>query len=289
MPANAAYLKDISLFQWMDDAERGAIALLMDEARLEAGRQLFHERDQGSICYVLRSGRIELSIEDENRAKLIVDVLEPGELCGELSLLDGGTRSTTAIALTDVEVLVLERQELIDFLRKQPDASLDLFAALTKRIRRADALVRQRVQDPNELIEKQGISLGERVADRVASFGGSWRFIFTFFGAMVIWVLLNTAFGGHFDPYPFILLNLFLSALAALQAPVIMMSQNRQDAKDRIRSEADYRVNVKAEVEIAELHEKLDKMRGEINLALSGVRPRTGNSGTRDSDGKTPA
>ena len=287
MPANAVFLKDISLFQWMDDTEREAIAQLMDEARFESGRQLFHERDQGGICYVLRSGRIELSIEDEGQQKLVVDVLEPGELCGELSLLDGGTRSTTAIALTDVEVLVLERVELMDFLRKQPDASFDLMAALTKRIRRADALIRQRVQDPNQLIEKEGITLGERVADRVAGFGGSWRFIFCFFGGMMIWVSLNTILGRHFDPYPFILLNLFLSMLAALQAPVIMMSQNRQDTKDRIRSEADYRVNVKAEVEIAELHEKLDKMRGEINLLASGARPRLPGPPGQGSDGKS--
>jgi uncharacterized membrane protein len=269
MPANAAFLKEISLFQSMDDAEREAIAALMDEATFEEGRQLFHERDQGGICYVLRSGRIELNVIDENGEKLVVDVLEPGELCGELSLLDGGTRSTTAIALTRVEVLVLERPELVDFLRKQPDAALDVLAALTKRIRRADALLKQRVQDPNEIIAET-TRLGERVADAVASFGGSWRFIFTFVGLMIVWVIVNVAMATlRWDPYPFILLNLILSMLAALQAPVIMMSQNRQDAKDRIRSEADYRVNVKAEVEIAELHEKLDKLHGEMRLLLA--------------------
>ena len=273
MPANAAFLKDISLFRFMDDAERDALAALMDEARFEAGRQLFHERDPGGICYVLRSGRVELSVIDENKEKLVVDVLEPGELCGELSLLDGGTRSTTAVAITDVEVLVLERDDLLTFLRRVPDASLDLLSALAKRIRRADALLKQRVQDPNEIIEER-ITLGERVADAVASFGGSWRFIFSFLGFMLTWIALNTILGVHYDTYPFILLNLILSMLAALQAPVIMMSQNRQDAKDRIRSEADYRVNVKAVVEIAELHEKLDRMRGELNRTLAAPRPR---------------
>ena len=268
MPANAAFLKEISLFQSMDDAEREAIAALMDEANFEAGRQLFHERDQGGICYVLRSGRIELSVTDENDEKLVVDVLEPGELCGELSLLDGGTRSTTAVALTRVEVLVLERAELIDFLRKQPDAAIDVLAALTKRIRRADSLLRQRVRDPNEIIAEKS-SLGDRVADAVAAFGGSWRFIGSFFGMLILWVAYNSL-GNRYDPYPFILLNLILSMLAAIQAPVIMMSQNRQDAKDRIRSEADFRVNIKAEVEIAELHEKLDKMHGELRTLLGG-------------------
>ncbi|HZS35382.1 MAG TPA: DUF1003 domain-containing protein [Polyangia bacterium] len=270
MPANPAFLRDISLFQTMDDDERAAIASYMDEARFAQGQQLFHERDQGGICYVLRSGRVEMSVIDESGAKLVVDVLEPGELCGELSLLDGGTRSATAVALTDVETLVLERPELLDFLRKKPDASLDLLAALTKRIRRADALIKQRVQDPNEIIAEQ-VTIGDRISDAVAAFGGSWRFILLFLGGMAVWVALNSWFGNHWDPYPYILLNLILSMLAALQAPVIMMSQNRQDAKDRIRSEADYRVNVKAEVEIAELHEKIDRLRGEMQLGFKGV------------------
>jgi CRP/FNR family cyclic AMP-dependent transcriptional regulator len=265
MPANATWLKDIQLFAPMDDNERAALAAIMDEVSFKSGQQLFHERDQGGICYVIRSGRVELSVTDENNEKLVVDVLEPGELCGELSLLDGGSRSTTARALTDVETVALERPELLDFLRSKPDAALDLLAALSKRIRRADKLLKGRVQDPNEIIEG-GATLGERIADAVAAFGGSWRFIISFLLFMTAWVIVNST-PIKWDTYPFILLNLFLSMLAALQAPVIMMSQNRQDAKDRVRSEADYRVNVKAMVEIAELHEKLDRLRGELKLA----------------------
>jgi len=272
MPANAAFLKDIPLFMPMDDAERAAVAELMDEVTFKAGQQMFHERDQGGICYIIRSGRIELSVLDESGEKLVLDVLEPGELCGELSLLDGGNRSTTAVALTEVETLVLERNEFVTFLRKQPDASLDVLSALAKRIRRADKLLKQRVQDPNELIEG-GATLGDRVADVVASFGGSWRFIGIFMATMATWILWNLFGRYKFDPAPFMGFNLILSMLAALQAPIIMMSQNRQDAKDRVRSEADYRVNVRAMVEIAELHEKFDRMRGEIRLADNRARP----------------
>jgi CRP/FNR family cyclic AMP-dependent transcriptional regulator len=272
MPANAAFLKDIPLFMPMDDAERSAVAELMDEVTFRAGQQLFHERDQGGICYVIRTGRIELSVLDESGEKLVLDILEPGELCGELSLLDGGNRSTTAVALTDVEALVLERPEFVSFLRKQPDASLYVLSALAKRIRRADKLLKQRVQDPNELIEG-GATLGDRVADVVASFGGSWRFIGIFLATMATWILWNLFARYKFDPAPFMGFNLILSMLAALQAPIIMMSQNRQDAKDRVRSEADYRVNVRAMVEIAELHEKLDRFRGELKLAQTGGRP----------------
>jgi uncharacterized membrane protein len=275
MPANAAFLKDIPLFQSMDDDERGAIAAYLDEVQFPAGRQIFHEHDMGGICYVLRSGRVELSVTDEHGEKRVVDVLDPGELCGELSLLDGGDRSTTAVALSDVEALALERPELLDFLRKKPDASLDLLTALTKRIRRADAIIRQRVQDPNALIESKE-TFGERVADAVAAFGGSWRFIGLFILGMAIWVAVNTLVRANWDPYPYILLNLILSMLAALQAPIIMMSQNRQDAKDRIRSEADYRVNVRSEVEIAELREKLDQLRGEMRLSFQSFAQRPG-------------
>jgi uncharacterized membrane protein len=269
VPANPDFLREIALFQPMDDAERASVAALMDEASFPEGTQIYHEHDQGGICYILRAGRVELSVVDERGGKIIVDVLEPGELMGEYSLFDGGTRVNTAVALTDVETLVLERPDFMDYLKRQPDAALDVLAALTKRIRRADRLLKQRVQDPNELIEEEE-TFGDRVADKVASFGGSWRFIIVFTAAMGGWIAINGLVGKNaFDPFPFILLNLALSALAALQAPVIMMSQNRQDAKDRIRSEADYTVNVKAEVGIAELHEKLDKLRGELNLAMN--------------------
>jgi len=268
MPTDAELLREIPLFQTMDDNERAEVAALTDEAHFAEGQRLFHEHDIGGICYVLRRGRVELSVIDETGDKLVVDVIEPGELFGELSLFDGGNRSAGAVALTEVDALVLERKEFLDFLRKTPDAALDVLAALTKRIRRADALLKHRIQNPNELIEERE-TFGNRIADAVAAFGGSWRFIIIFLSMMLVWISANIAAHKAWDPYPFILLNLVLSMLAALQAPVIMMSQNRQDAKDRIRSEADYDINVKAEVEIAELHEKLDRLAGELRLALA--------------------
>lgn len=275
MPANSAFLKQIPLFQSMDDNEREAIAALMDETTFAVGQQLFHERDQGHVLYILRSGRVQISVSQPHGVPLVVDVLDPGELCGELSLLDGGSRSATATALTPVEAMILDRQDLFDFLRRTPDAALDVINALAKRIRRADSLLKQQIQDPNELIETR-VTVGDRLADAVASFGGSWAFIAMFALGMAIWMGLNLSRLWHFDPYPFILLNLALSTVAALQAPIIMMSQNRQDAKDRIRSEADYRVNVRAEVEIAELNEKVDKLRSDLNLALGSHGGRLG-------------
>ena len=279
MSTDAELLRDIPLFQTMDDNERAAVAALTDEAHFTAGERLFHEHDMGGVCYVVRAGRVELSVLDETGQKLVVDVVEPGELFGELSLFDGGNRSAGAVALTDVDALVLERDEFLAFLRRTPDAALDVLAALTKRIRRADSLLKHRIQNPNELIEERE-TVGNRIADAVAAFGGSWRFIIMFLTLMLVWITANMLVGKAWDPYPFILLNLVLSMLAALQAPVIMMSQNRQDAKDRIRSEADFQINVKAEVEIAELHEKIDRLAGEIRLSRL-KSPDAGLGGTR--------
>ena len=272
MPADPVFLHDIPLFASMDPDELQAIAAIMQDVRFPEGAQLFHERDRGGTCFVIRSGRVELTVTGEGKERIVVDLIEPGEVCGELSLLDGGDRSNTGVAMTDVHALALQREPLLALLRKKPDAAFDVIAALVKRIRRADSLLRQQVRNPNEVVDMKE-TLGERVADRVASFGGSWRFIGSFVAFMVGWVLLNLfllpRLSKHpWDDYPFILLNLFLSMLAALQAPVIMMSQNRQDAKDRIRSELDYQVNVRAEVEIAELHEKLDRLRGELLTRL---------------------
>jgi uncharacterized membrane protein len=273
MATNPQFLKDIVLLQTMDDEERSALASAMEEVHFPAGTRLFSESEQGGICYILRSGFVELSIRNEEEQKVVVDILGPGELFGELSLLDGGFRSTSAHAMSDVEAVSLRRAELLDFLRKKPDASIDLLSAIAKRLRQADALLKQRVPDPNLLIEEK-VTLADQLADRVASFGGSWKFIIAFALVMWTWMIVNTALGLPFDPYPFILLNLVLSTLAAVQAPVILMSQNRQDKKDRIRADADYRVNVKAEAEISALHEKLDRTRVELNLKLESLARR---------------
>jgi uncharacterized membrane protein len=175
---------------------------------------------------------------------------------------------------------VLKREHLVDLLMKRPHMAQDMMVWLVKRIRRTDGLLRHRVsRDPNDVIEERE-TLGNRVADKVATFGGSWTFISFFALVMVAWVLVNTIVLGEraFDVYPFILLNLFLSMLAAIQAPIIMMSQNRQDAKDRIRSELDYKVNLKAEFEVIEVLRRMESLQGTIEELRSGreAAPRTG-------------
>ena len=269
MAADPALLTTVPFFQTLDADERAAVAALMREETIAAGTTVFREADEGGILYIIGRGKVELSVIGEDRRKVVVDTLAGGDFFGELSLLDGGGRSATALAVEEVHAFLLERAPFLDLLRRRPDVALDVLAAFARRFRKTDELLRQRVQNPNEVMEDRE-TLADRVADGVARFGGSWSFIFSFGAILLVWILINTVFvvgrvkGEPFDPYPFILLNLFLSMLAAIQAPVIMMSQNRQDAKDRIRSELDYQVNLKAELEILQLHEKFDDLRREV-------------------------
>ncbi len=229
MPADPEMLKSVPFFQTLDDDERSAVAALMHDERIPAATTLFRENDPGGVLYIISRGQVELSVIGEDGKKVVVDVLEPGEFFGEVSLLDGGGRTATAMAREDIEVFRLEREPFLNLLRRRPEVALDVLAAFARRFRKTDELLRRRVPNPNEVVEGSE-TFGERVADQVARFGGSWRFIGSFGAILVVWVLLNTLLilgrgNEPFDPYPFILLNLFLSMLAALQAPVIMMSQ----------------------------------------------------------------
>jgi CRP/FNR family cyclic AMP-dependent transcriptional regulator len=284
MPADPRLLTTIPLFISMDDDERAAIAAIMDELRFRAGQVIYSAEETGGTLYVIQAGQVELSITDDDGEKLVLEVLESGDFFGELSLLDGGTRSATAMAVQRTDVLVLERHEFLDLLMQRPHMAQDVLMAQAKRIRRTDNLLKRRVsRNPNEEIEERE-TFGERVADVVARFGGSWTFIFAFGALLVIWALLNTVLlpgQDHWDPYPFILLNLFLSMLAAIQAPVIMMSQNRQDAKDRIRSELDYQINLKAELGVSTLLREagmLKDMLSDIETRLARVTAGAGKS-----------
>ena len=285
MAADPELLRDVPLFQTLDEAERTAVAALMTGTRFAAGTTLFRENDPGGVMYLIRDGRVELWVTDEERAKVPVDTLHAGDFFGELTLLDGGLRSTSATALEDLDCLALERKPFVDLLARRPEMALDLLAALVKRIRKTDELLKHRVRNPNDVLEERE-TLGDRVADAVARFGGSWAFMFTFAAVLALWMLLNTVFvvvrqqnGEPFDPYPFILLNLGLSMLASVQGPVIMMSQNRQDKKDRLRSEVEYQVNVRAEFGVQQLHEKLEAIGRGLDRRLERLEERAGPRG----------
>ena len=262
MSTNVTMLGDIPVFSLLDFSERETLAAIMDCETFAEGKVIFDMGDVGDCLYILRSGHVHIYVENTTGEKIVLGEFEPGEVFGEISLLDGGPRTATAIAMEKSEVFVLTREDLQDLITKHPHAAIDLLTMVGRRLRATDELLRSHVSRNANVEEDERMTFGERIADKVATFGGSWTFIFTFGGILLLWMLANAVWLNHrpWDPYPFILLNLCLSTLAALQAPVIMMSQNRQSAKDRIKSDLDYEVNMKAELEVAHLHNKIDKI-----------------------------
>ena len=260
MSTNVTMIGEVPIFGLLDDEEREALAQMMDSRDFKEGETVFHYGDPGGEIFILRNGSVELYVENTEGEKLILSENEQGDVIGELSFLDGGARTATAIARQDTQMLCLDRVRLLDFIDKHPHAAMDVLTVIGRRLRATDELLRTQVSRNPNVEEEERLTWGERIADKVAAFGGSWTFIILFGVILAVWVVLNTnaLFRPHFDPYPYILLNLFLSMIAAVQAPVIMMSQNRQSSKDRLKSDLDYKVNLKAEMEVAHLHRKVD-------------------------------
>jgi uncharacterized membrane protein len=223
--------------------------------------------------YLVRSGSVQLELDTYEGEQVALDKLEAGDVFGELSFFDGGPRTASARACGDTELLECTQDALLHFLTKHPHAALDLLSVMGRRLRKTDNLLRLRATRNANVEDADQLTFGEQIADKVATFGGSWTFIFAFMGVLLSWVILNSLIlrGRAFDSYPFILLNLFLSMIAALQAPVIMMSQNRQSAKDRIKADLDYKIDLKAELEIAELHKRVDAIYEQMNSRPSAT------------------
>src|SRR6476469_3568536 len=262
MSTTVTMIGEVPIFGLLDDEEREALAQMMDCRDFKEGEIIFHYGDTGGEIFILRNGNVELFIESMEGQKIVLSENEKGDVIGELSFLDGGARTATAMAREDTQMLAMHRDRLLEFIDKHPHAAMDLLTVVGRRLRTTDDLLRTRVSRNVNVEEEERMTVGQRIADKVASFGGSWTFIIIFGVVMLIWVLMNTTalLRDHFDPYPFILLNLFLSMTAAIQAPVIMMSQNRQSSKDRLKADLDYEVNLKAKLEVAQLHRKVDNM-----------------------------
>ena len=260
MSTTVTMIGEVPIFGLLDDEEREALAHMMDCRDFKAGETIFHYGDAGGEIFILRSGRVELFIESNEGEKIVLSENEIGDVIGELSFLDGGARTGTAMAIEETQMLVMHRDRLLEFIDKHPHAAMDLLTAVGRRLRATDELLRTQVsRNPNQEDEER-LTFGQRIADKVAAFGGSWTFIIIFGVMLAVWVILNSTalLKDHFDPYPYILLNLFLSMIASVQAPVIMMSQNRLSSKDRLKSDLDFAVNLKAELEVAHLHRKVD-------------------------------
>lgn len=261
MPCDPEILRNVPLFALLDDEE---VAVLAGQVELKvfAARQRIYKRGEpGNQAYVMVSGTVRVTTVDEDGQEVIVDEPAAGEFFGFASMLEQTPHQTDAVALEATTCIEVDRNDITVLLQRKPLAGMDMLTVLGRQFHAAQNLVRVRSQrHPNQLIEDES-TFGERIADAVARFGGSWRFIITFGVVLVVYTFVNVTLDkSAWDPYPFILLNLFLSMLAAIQAPVIMMSQNRQDTKDRLRGELDFDVNRRAASDIQGLARKINSL-----------------------------
>ena len=262
MGCDVSLLSGIEFFELLQEEDRLALANVIDSIQLATGETLFQAGEPGESLFVVRSGSIELFIKDTVGQKIVLTISEAGDLFGELSLLDSGPRTATAVALSDTELLVLDRDDLLLLFQRRPDAALHMLAAMSAMTRKADELLRTRVsRNVNEEIQEHSTPL-QRIADWIAWFSGSMPFLIINAVWFAIWISINTLNLGiaQFDPYPFGLLTMMVSLEAIFLSCFVLVSQNRQAEKDRVRADIEYEVNVKAELEVAHLHEKTDRI-----------------------------
>jgi uncharacterized membrane protein len=280
MACNPEALQDVPLFALLDADEKAVLAAQVELKRFAPRERIYKIGDPGGKAYVVVSGSVRLTTVDEDQQEVIVDQPGHGEFFGFASMLDQTPHQTDAYAMEESVCLEVKRSDIAILIERKPHAGMDMLTVLGRQFHAAQQLVRMRAtRNPNDIIEEHETT-GERIADAVARFGGSWSFIILFSVVLTIYTLINVRLGGAaWDPYPFILLNLFLSMIAAIQAPVIMMSQNRQDKKDRLRSELDFDVNRRAETEIQGLARKvnlLGEKLGDVEDLLREKLPREG-------------
>jgi len=266
MPCMPSVLHSVPLFSLLDDDETAVLAAQVELKNFAARERIYKQGVADGQAYVVVSGKVRVTTVDEDQQEVVVEEPQAGEFFGFASMLEETAHQTSAIAAEDTTCLQVSRDDIAVLLQKKPHAGMDLLTTLGRQIHAAQGLVRMRAsRNPNDLIEEEE-TRGERIADGVARFGGSWAFIICFGSTLVVYTAINVVLGLHaWDPYPFILLNLFLSMLAAIQAPVIMMSQNRQDKKDRLRGELDYDVNRRAASDIQGLSRKLNLLEDKMD------------------------
>ena len=275
MSCEVEALRYVPLFSLLDEDELAILSGQVELRTFAARQRIYKMGDASERAYIMLSGEVRITTVDEDQQEVLLDEPGHGEFFGFASMLDRTPHRTDAMAMQEAQCIEVDRNDIETLLKRKPMAGMDMMAVLGRQNHATQQLVRLRARrNANEMIDEES-TFGERIADKVARFGGSWAFIITFGAVLVTYTTTNEILRGRaWDPYPFILLNLFLSMLAAIQAPVIMMSQNRQDTKDRLRSELDYDVNRRAEAEIQALSRKLnllmDKV-GDVDDLLRGT------------------
>jgi uncharacterized membrane protein len=264
-------LKTIPLFESLENDDLDALGHKLREVNVEAGHTVFAQGDEGDAMYVIEDGAVDI-VAGSGKQKVILTSLFKQQYFGELSLLDGAPRSASAVANRATHLLALDRDDFVEFIKKRPDAALSIMHEVGERIRATNELMTRTVTRNVLEEEDKKLTMGERVADMVAAFGGSWPFIFMFGGFMAVWMVWNSLVPTQlkFDELPFMALNLILSTLAALQAPIIMMSQNRQSTKDKALAVNDFQVNLKNEVSI----DKILRSQTEVLQRLAALEQR---------------
>ncbi len=267
MPADAALLANIPFFQTLDDNEREAIAHVLEEVRIAAGHVVFELGDPGDALYVIRTGIVEVFIKDDTGTRIVLEVDGPNDFFGEISLFHPGPRTATAVVIRDMEALRVDRDDLERCLSHHPTMALDLLEVVGARLRDTSTRLRHTAsRNVNDQMVDTRSTL-QRIADWIAEFSGSIPFLLINASLFLIWIVVNTNLvpGVHaFDPFPFGLLTMAVSLEAIFLSIFVLISQNRQAAKDRVRSDIEYDVNLKAELEIAHLHEKVDDMNADV-------------------------
>ena len=276
-------LSGVKLFELLSDEDRAALAAVVDCINVVAGQTLFEAGHPGESLFVVRSGEIELFIKDNTGQKIVLMNAIEGGLFGELALLDRGARTATAVALEDSELLELDREDLLLLFQRHPDSAVSMLAAVTGMMRKADELLRSRVsRNVNEEVEEHLTPL-QKVADWIAWFSGSMPFLMMNAAWFVAWIIVNTINVGlpRFDPYPFGLLTMIVSLEAIFLSCFVLVSQNRQAEKYHVRSDVEYEINVKAELEVAHLHEKTDRMYEQMLARFAVIEQGIGASNKR--------
>jgi len=257
-------LRSVPLFASLGDDAAKDLRSLLAEQNVANNTRLFRQGDKGDAMYLIESGRIRISITDHDKKEVTLAELAQGDFFGEMSIIDGRQRSADAWAIEDSRLSILSRQAFLSFVRSNPDVALEMLNALTNRLRRTDELLRSRVSRNANDEERARLTIADRAADLIAEFGGSWTFIGASIALIIVWIIFNTfILVKGFDPAPYQMLNLVLAVVAGMQAPIIMMSQNRQGEKDRLRADLDYQVNLKNELSLAEVLRRLDVIESE--------------------------
>lgn len=264
-------LRQVPLFESLDDASARELCGLIETLDCPARRVLFHAGDVGDAMYLIESGKVRICVQARDGHEVTLATLGRGDFFGEMALLDGERRSADAVVAEDARLALLSREHFLSFMRSSPDVALEMLTALANRLRHTDELLRHSATRNVNVEEAAQLTLADRAADIIAEFGGSWKFIFAAVLFFNTWVLINTWLLADraFDVYPFLLLSTGINMLAVLQAPIILMSQNRQSHKDRLRAEIDYQVNLKNELALNEIIQRLKTLEREyLRLAL---------------------